>query len=347
MVTIPQACEDATLLPILFERFSMTATRPRAIAGIVVALAVFAGCSRTSNSVSAAGLTRVTLQADWYPQPEHGGFYTALAKGYYRDEGLDLAIQPGGPYIVVPQQVAAGAAQFGMASSDQILESVGNGQSLVAVAATMQRDPQGIMVRKDSPIHSFSDLNGQTVAVKLGSTWFEYLQKRYQLDGVKEIPATFSVANFIADPHYIQQAFATSEPFFARQAGVETRVLLTSDAGYNPYRVMFTTHDYLSEHPDIVAKFVRASIKGWREYLRDPNAAHTAISKLNPALNPEWMQFTWQALGDGAFVTGDDHSGKDLGKMEAARWTTMYQQLLDLKVIQRPFDPATAYTLQF
>src|ERR1700757_4094897 len=112
----------------------MTATRLRAIAGIVVALVVFAGCSRTSNSVSAAGLTRVTLQADWYPQPEHGGFYTALAKGYYRDEGLDLAIQPGGPYIVVPQQVAAGAAQFGMASSDQILESVGNGQSLVAVA---------------------------------------------------------------------------------------------------------------------------------------------------------------------------------------------------------------------
>lgn len=321
--------------------------RVRAISGIVVALAVLAGCNRSSNSAGAAGLTRVTLQADWYPQPEHGGFYTALLKGYYRDEGLDLAIQPGGPYVVVPQQVAVGAAQFGMASSDQILESVGDGQSLVAVAATMQRDPQGIMVRKDSPVHSFSDLNGHTVAVKLGSTWFEFLQKRYQLNGVKEIPATFSVANFIADPLYIQQAFATSEPFFAQQAGVETRVLLTSEAGYNPYRVMFTTHDFLSEHPEIVAKFVRASIKGWQEYLRDPDAAHTAISKLNPALNPDWMHFTWQALGNGGFVTGDDHSGKDLGKMEASRWTTMYQQLLDLKVIQRPFDPATAYTLQF
>jgi NitT/TauT family transport system substrate-binding protein len=306
-----------------------------------------AGCNKPSTASGQPGLAKITLQADWYPQPEHGGFYTALVKGYYRDEGLDLRIQPGGPYVVVPQQVASGAAQFGMASSDQILESVADGQSLVAVAATMQRDPQGIMVRKDSPVHSFQDLNGRTVAIKLGSTWFEYLQKRYKLDGVRLIPATFSVANFVADPQYIQQAFATSEPFFARQAGVETRVLLTSEAGYNPYRVMFTTRDFLAKNPDIVARFVRASIKGWREYLSDPTLGNTAVSSVNPALNQQWMQFTWQALRDGGFVTGDDHSGKQLGKMEAARWTTMYSQLLDLKVIEKQFDPAIAYTLQF
>jgi len=302
-----------------------------------------AGNTRLTNT----GLTKVTLQADWYPQPEHGGFYTALVKGYYRQEGLDLTIQPGGPYVVVPQQVASGSAQFGMASSDQILESVADGQPLVAVAATMQRDPQGIMVRKDSPIHSFSDLNGHTVAVKLGSTWFEYLLKRYKLDGVREIPATFSVANFVADPQYIQQAFATSEPFFAKQAGVETRVLLTSDAGYNPYRVMFTTRDFQSQHPEVVAAFVRASIKGWQDYLNDPTAGNAAVSKVNPALNPQWMQFTWQALRDGGFVTGDDHSGQQIGKMEPERWATMYQQLVDLKVIDKRFDPTTAYTRQF
>ena len=87
-----------------------------------------------------------------------------------------------------------------------ILEAFADGQPLIAVAATMQHDPQGIMVRKDSPVHSFADLNGHTVAVKPGSTWFEYLVKRYQLNDVREIPATFSVANFVADPNYIQQA---------------------------------------------------------------------------------------------------------------------------------------------
>jgi NitT/TauT family transport system substrate-binding protein len=290
---------------------------------------------------------KVTLQADWYPQPEHGGFFTALEKGYYRDEGLELQIQSGGPYLSPYQQVAVGGAQFGMGSSDRILESVAAGQPLVAVAATMQQDPQGIMVRKDSPIQSFADLNGHAVAVQAGSTWFRYLVKRYQLNDVREIPATMSVANFIADPNYVQQAFATSEPFFARQAGVETRVLLISESGFAPYRVMFTTQDFLRQHPDTVAKFVRASLRGWREYLNDPSVAHAAISKLNPALSPPWVQFTWQELRNKHFVSGDASGNSQLGQMDPARWLTLYKQLLDLNVIEKPFDPATAYTLQF
>jgi NitT/TauT family transport system substrate-binding protein len=304
-----------------------------------------AGCHH--SPIDTSGLTKVTLQADWYPQPEHGGFYTALVKGYYKDEGLDVSIHPGGPYGSVEQQVSSGAAQFGMGSSDKTLESVADGQPLVAVAATMQHDPQGIMVRKNSPVHSFADLNGHTVAIKTGATWWEYVQKRYNLTDVHEIPAMMNVANFVASPDYIQQAFATSEPFFAQQAGIETRVLLTSDAGYNPYRVMFTTRDFLAQHREIVAKFVRASLRGWKEYLNDPAAAHAAIIQLNPALSPSWMQFSWQALRDGHFVAGNDPSGAQLGQMDAQRWTSMYQQLVDLKVIEKPFDPTTAYTLQF
>jgi NitT/TauT family transport system substrate-binding protein len=313
------------------------------LAGLCWLLA--AGCH--SGSATSTGLPKVTLQADWYPQPEHGGFYTALVKGYYRDEGLDLDIQPGGPYVSVGKQVSSGVAQFGMGSSDAVLEGISNGLPLIAVAATMQHDPQGIMVRKDSPIHSFADLNGHTVAVTTGSTWWEFVAKRYQLNDVRVVPAMMNVANFVADPNYIQQAFATSEPFFARKAGVETRVILTSDAGYEPYRVMFTTRDFLAQHPEIVGKFVRASLRGWREYLNDPAAAHTAIAKLNPALNAEWMQFTWQALRDGHFVAGEDPSGAQLGQMDPKRWETMYQQLLELKVIEKEFDPAAGYTLQF
>ena len=307
---------------------------------------LFIGCH--GQSAATTGLTKVTLQADWYPQPEHGGFYTALVNGYYRDQGLDVTIQPGSQYAIPDQQVAVGAAQFGMGSSDRTLESVADGHPLIAVAATMQTDPQGIMVREDSPIHSFNDLHGHSVAVKPGSTWFQFLVKRYSLTDVKEIPATMSVANFVADPNYIQQAFATSEPFFAQKAGIETRVLLTRDAGYNPYRVMFTTRDFLQQHPDTVAKFVRASIRGWREYLQNPAPAHQTIAKLNPALSPEWMNFSWRGMRDGHFVAGDDDpSGALVGQMTAARWTTMYQQLVDLKVIEKPFDPTTAYTLEF
>src|SRR5579863_4007074 len=96
------------------------------------------GCQRPAVD---GGLTKIVFQADWYPQPEHGGFFTALAKGYYKDEGLDVTILPGGPYISVEKQVSAGSAQFGIGSSDKILESNPEGQTLVAVAATRQRDP--------------------------------------------------------------------------------------------------------------------------------------------------------------------------------------------------------------
>lgn len=310
---------------------------------LAIALSAFA-CKRPADN---AGLTKVILQADWYPQPEHGGFYTALVKSYYKDEGLDVDIESGSPYLSPYQRVAAGGAQFGMGASDRILESVADGQPLIAVAATMQHDPQGIMVRKNSPVRTFADLNGHTVAVQAGSTWFRYLAMKYRLTNVQEVPATMSVANFIADPNYIQQAFATSEPFFARQAGIETRVLLVSDAGFNPYRVMFTTQSFLHQHPDVVAKFVRASVRGWRDYLNDPSAAHAALLKLNPALSPQWMQFSWQQLRDGHFVAGEAADGSQIGQMNPARWTTLYQQLLDLKVIESQFDPAGAYTLQF
>jgi NitT/TauT family transport system substrate-binding protein len=303
------------------------------------------GCRRPAQD---SGLTKVVFQADWYPQPEHGGFYTALAKGYYMDEGLNVTILPGGPYITVEKQVFSGAAQFGMGSSDKVLEANSQGQALVGVEATMQHDPQGIMVRKDSPIHSFADLNGHSVAIKVGeSTWFEFVTKRYHLDNVHVVPAMMNVANFVADPQYIQQAFATSEPFFAHQAGIETRVLLISDAGYSPYRVVYATQDFIRQHPEIVAKFVRASVKGWKDYLNDPRPAHALIAKLNPALNAEWMQFTWQQLRDGHFVAGDDPTGALIGQMDPKRWATMYEELVDLKVIEKPFDPAVAYTLQF
>jgi NitT/TauT family transport system substrate-binding protein len=327
--------------------FSRMAKVPRVAflcCAAILSCLIVAGCHHASSD---AGLTKMTLQADWYPQPEHGGFYTALVKGYYKDAGLDVSIQPGGPYVSVEQQVSVGAAQVGMGSSDKILESIADGEPLIAVAATMQHDPQGIMVRKDSPIRTFADLNGHTVAIKTGSTWWEYIEKHYGLTNVHEIPAMMNVANFVANPDYIQQAFATSEPYFAQQAGIETRVLLTSEAGYSPYRVMFTTRGFLEQHPEAVGKFVDASVRGWRDYLNDPSAAHAAIMKLNPALNAQWMEFTWKALRDGHFVAGDDPGGAELGRMNAERWNTMYKQLVDLKVIEKQFDPATAYTLRF
>jgi NitT/TauT family transport system substrate-binding protein len=293
------------------------------------------------------GLTPVRLQLDWYPQPEHGGFYAAQMLGYYKAEGLDVTILPLPQYGSVAQLVAAGKADFGLGASDQILEWNSNGLPLVAVSATMQHDPQAIMVHKDSPIQGFKDLEGHTISAQTGATWLKYVTLRYDLHNIRQIPSTLSIANFLADHNYVQQIFVTSEPFFAKQAGAEVRTFLISSSGYDPYRVQFSSRDFMTQHPDVVAKFVRASIRGWNAYLSDPTATNALLLKLNPALNPAQEAYTAQALRDGGFVTGSDATGGQAGQMTAARWQANYEQLKSLGILQGPLDPASAYTLKF
>ncbi|MBV8456767.1 MAG: ABC transporter substrate-binding protein, partial [Acetobacteraceae bacterium] len=192
----------------------------------VLSALICAACGCSVKKPASGSLVSVKFLTDWYPQPEHGGFYNALVKGYYKDEGLDVTIVPGGPYVVGDQLIASGADEFGMASSDKVLQAVGNDEPLIAIGATMQHDPQGIMVHADSPVHAFADLEGHTIAVKPGSTWFSYLERRFNFHNLRTIPASFSVANFLQDPDYIQQVFVTSEPFYARKAGVQVRTLL-------------------------------------------------------------------------------------------------------------------------
>jgi NitT/TauT family transport system substrate-binding protein len=308
---------------------------------------VLPACVGCKPKPAATGLFPITLQTDWYPQPEMGGFYEAQLRGLYKEQGLDVTIVPGGPAVVGEQEVATGNAQFGMGSSDLVMVDVSRGVPIVAVAATMQQDPQAVMVHAESPVRNFADLEGHTIAVRPGSIWFQYLLKRYNLKNVREIPATYSVASFLQDPGYIQQCFITSEPYFAGKGGAQVRTLLVNATGYQPYRVFFTSRKFLAEHPGVVAKFVNASVEGWREYLQDPAQVDREIARLNPAMSPEQMQFSIDTLKSGHFIDGDGSADSHLGHFTAERWKSTYQQLLDLKVIAYPIDPASAFTLRF
>ena len=320
----------------------------RSAAGVcTIALALLVAGCRSQPSSANNGLTPVKLQLDWYPQPEHGGFFAAALQGYYKAEGLDVTLVPAPQYGSVAQAVSTGKADFGLGSSDQILEWNSNGLPLVAVAATMQHDPQAIMVHQNSLVHDFKDLDGQAVAALPGATWLKYVVSRYKLHNIREVPSTHSIATFLSDPDYVQQIFITSEPFLAKQAGVQVRTFLISSSGYDPYRVQFTTREFATQHPDIVAKFVRASIHGWHDYLKNPGPTNAYLLKLNPALNPAQEAFTAQALHDGGFVTGDDASGAQIGRMDAARWQTSYDQLKSLGILQGPVSLTSTYSLQF
>lgn len=318
---------------------------PFAAFSLLIALAL-SGC-RGRKPEADSGLSPVRLQLDWYPQPEHGGFYAAQLLGYYKAEGLDVTILPLPQYGSAAQLVANGQADIALGSSDQVMEWDSNGLPLFAVAATMQHDPQAIMVHANSPIHSFADLEGHTIAAQTGATWLKYVTSRYKLHNVRQIPSTLSIANFLADPNYVQQIFITSEPFFAKQAGAGVRTMLISSSGYDPYRVQFTSKDFAMRHPDLLTKFVRASIKGWQAYLSDPAATNAHLLQLNPALNPAQEAYTAQALRDGGFITGNDSPASPPGYMTPVRWRAEYEQLKELGILHGDFEPSNAYALQY
>src|SRR5258707_1115815 len=143
-------------------------SRPRCFlyAAAVMAL-VLPGCRRNATpapaSVGPAALTKVTLQTDWYAEPEHGGFYQALIKGYYREAGLDVEIIQGGPATRPQQVVATGQADFALGRSDDVIVWATRGVPLVMVGALMQRDPQALMFHSESGIRTFKDLDGRNI----------------------------------------------------------------------------------------------------------------------------------------------------------------------------------------
>ncbi|HMO63840.1 MAG TPA: ABC transporter substrate-binding protein, partial [Verrucomicrobiota bacterium] len=273
--------------------------------------------------------------------------YCALLEGLDRAAGLDVVIVQVGPNTFVVQRLATGQGEFGLGSTDDVLLAVDRGIPLVAVGATMQHDPQGIMVHAASAVRGFADLEGRTIAVTPGAAWLKYLVKKYGLKRLREIAHTYSTAAFVRDPDYIQQCFITSEPFFAQQAGVPARVLLIKDSGYAPYRVFFTRRDFLRAQSEAVRAFTAASIRGWAAYLDDPAEVHAEILRRNPELDAEKMEFSLAALRRHRFITGDPEAGEAAGRLTEARWQFQHDILRELGVIRGRFPVTDAFTREF
>lgn len=290
--------------------------------------------------------TKITQITNWFAQAEHGGQYAALVKGFYEEAGLDMTIQSGGPGISATQIVASGKAQFGMGQADEILFARQNGIPLVAIAGIFQKNPQALMFHKSEPIDSFDDLNGRKVYVGSGVAYWEFIKKKFNLDNVQEMKYTGQLINFIEDKEAVTQIYMTSEPYTMEQEGVEVGYLLNADSGYMPYgNLLFTTEQYLREHPDIVKAYVEASIKGWDYYKDNAGEINKHIQEKNPDMPLEKLEYSARALQP--LVYGFDAETHGVGHMTEERWTKLMNQLLDLELLKQPIDVKTVFTTEF
>ncbi len=311
---------------------------------LVLCASLAAGCGRPSTPAGAADskvsgakpLLKVGFQLDWYPSPEHGGIFEALAKGYYRDAGLDVTIAPGGPGSFPLPIVGTGRMEIAMGRADDVMIAVQQGLPLLIVGAQMQHDPQAIMVHDDGPVKTFKDLEGRSVMSGPGAHWVGYVQKHYGVN-FNVIPTDYGVGRFMSDKGFIQQCFITNEPFFVEQQGIKTRALLIAGDGYDPYRVIFTNRKFAESHPEALRAFMAATIRGYTEYLNgDSRPARQRIQAENPSQTDPIFDYGIAAMKRYRLVEGDPAKGERMGFITPERMTELQKTLVELKLLDAP-----------
>ena len=288
-------------------------------------------CSCTSPETEHSGNQKVTLALNWLPEAEHGGFYAALLNGDYKKEGLDVEILPGGPDSPVIQRVATGRVDFGISNADRILLGRAQQAPVVGVFAPLQHSPRCIVVHKSSGIETFDQLENVTLAMSDAPAFSHYLREKLPLTGVKIVRSTGSLSQFLQDPTFAQQGYVFSEPIVAKKQGIETTSLLVSDLGFDPYSsVLIVSEKTLADQPELVEKFVRASIAGWKAYLQNPDAVHEHIQSINPEMPRDVLDGGMEALRKLCL----NANGEFTGQMEPVRWETLSRQMEELKLIE-------------
>jgi NitT/TauT family transport system substrate-binding protein len=312
--------------------------------GLSFVASLCAGCAKKSAtssapnpaaSTTATSPSKVTLALNWVPEPEFGGFYAGREGKDYAKHGVDIEILGGGAGFPVLQMVATGRADFGTVGGDELVIGRARGADVVAVFATYQTNPQGIMVHAARKLGSLPEVfRSGTLALETGLAYAAYLKGKFPWQGVKIVPYDGGVAHFLADPEFGQQCYVTSEPLAAKRKGADPQVFLVADAGYNPYAtVVITRRALLQKKPELVREFVQATAEGWRRYLDDPTPTNALLGRLNPAMDAASLADA--ATAQKPLIETADTRQSGLGSMQKTRWETLASQLLDLKLIEQ------------
>jgi NitT/TauT family transport system substrate-binding protein len=296
---------------------------------------------------------KVIFGLDWKAEAEYGGFYQAVANGIYAKHGLDVTIQEGGPQVNHTQLLLAGRLDFNISSNSFLaLNFVKENIPFRAIAGIFQKDPSVLIAHPGVGNDSFAALKGKPIMISADTRigWWTFLKAKFGYSDSQIRPYTFNLAPFLADKNAIQQGYLGSEPFSIKEEGhVDPVVLLVADSGFKGYGSMIATSDKkIQQQPDLVQRFVDASIEGWYSYLfSDPTPANTLIKKANPEMNEPLIAYGIDSMKKHGILDSGDAKTMGIGAMSADRWTEFYQTVSDQGLYPKGLDVTKAYTLQF
>jgi NitT/TauT family transport system substrate-binding protein len=303
--------------------------------------------------VSAQTLDKVSYQTNWRAQAEHGGFYLAVTNGIYKKYGIDGEIRMGGPQQNPSQLLLGGRVDTIMSNSFEAIHYVRENLPFLCIASIFQKDPQVIISHPNVGHDSFPALKGKAILVGAGgrNSYWPFLKAKFGFTDEQARPYTFNMAPFLADKNLSQQGFLSSEPYAIMQAGVTPVVHLIADAGFENYNTTINvSRKMVDEKPDVVQRFVSASLEGWAEYMKGGpaiEAANAAIRKDNPDMTDDKIAYAHKVMNEKGIVRSGDALKLGIGAMTDERWKRFYDQMTEAGVFPPGIDYRKAYSLQF
>jgi NitT/TauT family transport system substrate-binding protein len=278
---------------------------------------------------------KVTFATNWKAQAAHGGFYQALADGTYKKYGLDVTIQPGGPQVNNRPLLPAGRIDFLMTGNLlHSFDNVKNKVPTVVVAAMFQKDPQALIAHPGQGYEKFENLKSAPVAwiAKDGQfSWWQWLKTVHGFKDEALKPYNYNLGPFLANPKAIQQGYSVAEPIYVENQGKFKPVVhLLADHGFSTYSTVIEARtETVQQKPELVQRFVDASILGWVNYLYGNRlAANAMMMKDNPEMTAEEIEASVALMKSQGIVDSGEAATKGIGAMSAERIQDFYAQMV-------------------
>jgi NitT/TauT family transport system substrate-binding protein len=294
-------------------------------------------------------LQEITVELKWLHQAQFAGLYIANEKGYYADENLNVTIEETNFTNEPVDVIAEGNAEFGVDDAARILVKMGEGAPLKIIGVIFKTSPLGYVSLKDSNITEPIGFVGKNIGLTPDAhAMHSAIVKKLGLDlgAMTVINATYDYTPLITGEYDVFTVYVTDETYhIVEEEGYELNVILPSDYGVSFYAdSIFTSDEIIENDPELVEKFLRATLKGWQYALENKEEALDATEKYETGryANREYEEYIY----DHQFPL--IHTGEsNVGWMSSERWQKMYDMLNDYGEIETGFDVSQAYTMQF
>ena len=302
-----------------------------------------------------AQLEHVVFATNWRAQAGHGGFYQALVDGTYARFGLDVTIVQGGPQVNNRPLLPAGRIDFLMTGNLlHSFDNLKNGVPTQVVAAIFQRDPQALIAHPGQGYERFERLKDAPVVLvaKDGQfTWWQWLKATQGFRDEQLRPYNFNLGPFLANPRAVQQGYSIAEPIYVRQqGGFEPVVHLLADHGFDTYSTLIEARtQMIGQRPDLVQRFVDASILGWYSYLYgDHRAADAMMLRENPEITVGEIDASVALMKRYGIVDSGEALRVGIGAMDPSRIRHFFESMVDAGLYRaNEIDPEAVAAPQF